>query len=207
MRKLGSRVQTHIAERIGSYFFVIVLFVVGVASGAVAVKALSFSQKQELLTFLQQFFSTSVGSVVNSGALLDTLLVNLQLVWLVWLMGLLIFGLPVIVVLVFFRGFVLGFSVAFLISEMAWKGLLFAFCSVIPHNLISVPVALALAAVTIHHTISTIRPAPTSRREGYWPKVVALTAVTAACSGLIAVASLVETFVTPAFVHLAARLF
>jgi stage II sporulation protein M len=207
MRKLGLQMKSHIEERFASYFFVIVLFVVGVSSGAVAVKALSFGQKQDLLSFLQQFFSSGVGLNAGASAFLDTLLINLQLLWLVWLMGILVFGLPMIVVLVFFRGFVLGFSVAFLIAEMAWKGVLFAFCSVIPHNLISVPVALALAGMAVHHAVSTIRPAPNVRRSSYWQKIVSMTAATVAFSGLIAVASLVETYVTPAFVHMVARFF
>jgi stage II sporulation protein M len=156
---------------------------------------------------LQHFFSTDVGTNIGTGAFVNTLLANLQLLWLVWLMGILIFGLPIIIILVFFRGFVLGFSVAFLISEMAWKGVLFAFCSVIPHNLISTPVSLAIAAICIHHAISTIRPAQNSRRQTYWQKTVALTSITVVFSGLMIVASLVETYITPAFVHLAARLF
>lgn len=207
MRRLGLQVRSHISERLGSYFFVLVLFAVGVTSGAVAVKALSFSQKQELLNFLQRFFSTGVSVPARTGAFISTLLINLQLLWLVWLMGLLVFGLPVIVVLVFFRGFVLGFSVAFLMSEMAWKGVLFAFCSVIPHNLISLPVALAVAAMSVHHAISTIRPVRNARRQSYWQKVIALTGATVVFSSLMLVASLVETYITPAFVHMAARLF
>lgn len=207
MRRLGLQVRAHVLERSGSYFFVLVLFAVGVASGAVAVQALSFSQKQELLGFLQQFFASGVSVTVGTGAFVSTLLANLQLLWLVWLMGLLVFGLPVIVILVFFRGFVLGFSVAFLMSEMAWKGVLFAFCSVIPHNLISLPVALAVAAMSVNHAISTIRPTQGTRRQSYWQKVTALTGATLVFSSLMLVASLVETYVTPAFVHVAARLF
>lgn len=207
MRRLGLQVRSHISERLGSYVFVLVLFAVGVTSGAVAVKALSFSQKQELLNFLQQFFSTGVSVAAGTGAFISTLLINLQLLWLVWLMGMLVFGLPVIAVLVFFRGFVLGFSVAFLMSEMAWKGVLFAFCSVIPHNLISLPVALAVAAMSVHHAISTIRPVQNARRQSYWQKVIALTGATVVFSSLMLVASLVETYITPAFAHMAARLF
>lgn len=207
MQKLGQRVKEHIAERIGSYFFVLVLFTVGVGFGAVAVRALSFSQKQDLLSFLQQAFSMGVGLSVSGNSFIGTLLANLQLLWLVWLMGLVVFGLPIIVLLVFFRGFILGFSVAFLLSEMAWKGALFAFCSVIPHNLISVPAALAGAAMCIHHVISTFRSTQGKRRQTYWQRVLALSSATVICSALVFLASLIETFVTPALVQLAARLF
>lgn len=207
MHKLGQRVREHVMERASSNFFVLVLFAVGVGFGAVAVRALSFSQKQDLLSFLQQIFSAGVGLSAAGASFVSTLLVNLQLLWLVWLMGLLVFGLPIIVLLVFFRGFILGFSVAFLLSEMAWKGALLAFCSVVPHNLISVPVALVAAGMSIHHAISTIRPAPGNRRQTYWQRVLALTGATLACSVLVIVASLVETYITPALVQLAARLF
>jgi len=207
VHKLGQSVREHVIERASSNFFVLVLFAVGVGFGAVAVRALSFSQKQDLLSFLQQIFSAGVGISTAGASFVSTLLVNLQLLWLVWLMGLLVFGLPIIVLLVFFRGFILGFSVAFLLSEMAWKGVLLAFCSVVPHNLISVPVALVAAGMSIHHAISTIRPAPANRRRSYWQKVLSLTGATVVCSVLVMLASLVETYITPALVQLAARLF
>ncbi len=207
MHKLGQSIREHVIERASSNFFVLVLFAVGVGFGAVAVRALSFSQKQDLLSFLQQIFSAGVGVSTAGASFVSTLLVNLQLLWLVWLMGLLVFGLPIIVLLVFFRGFILGFSVAFLLSEMAWKGVLLAFCSVVPHNLISVPVALVAAGMSIHHAISTIKPAPVNRRQTYWQKVLTLTGATVICSALVTIASLVETYITPALVQLAARLF
>ncbi|MGI6357312.1 MAG: stage II sporulation protein M [Bacillota bacterium] len=206
MRDFGLKAKRHVAERVSSYFFVLVLFAVGVALGAVAISALSFSQKQDLLSFLQQIFSAGMGVSAGSSNFLGTLLVNLQLLWVVWLMGVLVFGLPVIVVLVFFRGFILGFSVAFLLSEMAWKGALFAFCSIIPHNAISVPVALAAAAIAIHHAISTIRPT-NNRRQSYWQKIVSLTGLMLLFSALVFLASVVEAFITPLLAQLAARLF
>lgn len=207
MRRWNSQIHQHLADRLGSYFFVVVLFVVGVVFGAVAVRALTFSQKQELLSFLQQFFSTGVAAPQGSAAFLRTLLTNLQTLGLAWVMGLLVFGLPVIILLVFFQGFVLGFSVGFLVHQMAYKGLLFAFCSVLPHNLLLVPANLFVAATALHFILLTLKPQRYSRTVSYWQRFLQYSR-----HGLLAVvvvfaASIIETWFSPLLLRLIARFF
>lgn len=207
MRNVKLQLKQHLADRLGSYLFVSVLFTVGVFSGAISVNQLSFSQRQELLGFLQQFFSAGAGIPASADAFLRTLVLNLQMAGAVWLMGIILFGLPIIVLLVFFRGFILGFSVGFLINQMGMKGLLFASCSVIPHNLISVPVGLAISAIAISFVMQTLKPPKSLTRQRPMRRIGYYTSTILALSILLIIASLVETYVTPAFVHLVSRVF
>ncbi len=109
------RLRQHLEEHFASYFFVLILFAVGVIFGAIAVKALTFSQKQELLSFLQQFFSSGIAVPSGPAVFVQTLTANFQLAALLWLLGVIVFGLPLVIIIVFFQGFVLGFSVGFLV--------------------------------------------------------------------------------------------
>ncbi len=207
MRNLKLQIKQHLADRLGSYLFVVFLFTVGVFSGAISVNQLSFSQRQELLGFLQQFFSVGTGIPANTDTFLRTLLLNLQSAGVTWLMGLIMFGLPIIILLVFFRGFILGFSVGFLVNQMGLKGLLFATCSVIPHNLFSVPAGLAISAISISFVIQTLKPSKNLVRQKPAKRVWHYTGSVLLLSTLLVVASLVETYVTPALVHVVSRMF
>src|SRR5690606_8704639 len=60
----------------------------------------------------------------------------------IWLLGLSVIGMPLILVLDFLKGIVLGFTMGYLVGHLSWKGLLFGLVSVAPQNIILVPVMI-----------------------------------------------------------------
>lgn len=201
------RIRQHLEERLLSYFFVLVLFAVGIIFGAVAVKALTFSQKQELLTFLRQFFASGIAVPTGPAVFVQTLTANLQLAAIVWLMGVLLFGLPVVIIIVFFQGFVLGFSVGFLVHQMGAKGFLLAACSILPHNLLLIPAVLAMSVLAIHFIFQTLRPALRPRRASYRQRLAQYSGTFLLLGVGVFAASVVETWFSPLLVKLIARFF
>lgn len=201
------RLMRHLEERFVSYFFILVLFTVGVIFGAVGVKALTFSQKQELLAFLRQFFASGIVVPTGPAVFWQTLATNLQLGGLIWLMGVLVFGLPIIIILVFFQGFVLGFSVGFLVHQMGAKGFLLAFCSILPHNLLLVPAVLIMSALAIHFVFQTLRPSLRPRRSSYRQRLAQYGGSFMLLSLLVLAATVIETWFSPLLVRLIARFF
>lgn len=201
------RLRQHLEEHLVSYFFVLVLFAVGVTFGAIAVKALTFSQKQELLTFLRQFFAGGVAVPSSPAVFVQTLSANLQLAGLVWLLGVLVFGLPLVIIIVFFQGFVLGFSVGFLVHQMGAKGFLLAACSILPHNLLLVPAVLVMSALSIYFTFQTLRPALRPRRTTYRQRFAQYSWNFLLVGLVVVAASLIEAWLSPLLVRLVARFF
>lgn len=64
---------------------------------------------------------------------------------LMWLLGLTVAGMPLIAAVVFLHGYVLGFSFAYIVKALVWRGILLTFVALAPHNLLVVP-GLILAA-------------------------------------------------------------
>ncbi len=65
---------------------------------------------------------------------------------LLFVLGLTVIGAPLVLGIVFLRGFVLGFTVGFLIQETSLNGLILAAAAVLPpHNVVAVP-AIMIAA-------------------------------------------------------------
>ncbi|WP_147533860.1 stage II sporulation protein M [Bacillus marasmi] len=149
----------HFREYSSVYIFVIVLFLMGVIFGAVVVNSLSFSQKEDLFYYLSQFFGQLTGGKEASAKdlFMQSLLHNSKYIGLMWLLGVSIIGLPVILILLFIKGMVVGFTVGFLVNQMGWDGFLLSFVSVLPQNFIIIPIFIIMSVMTITFSLQMIK--------------------------------------------------
>lgn len=121
---------------------------------------------------------------------------------LLFLLGLTVIGAPLILAVVFVRGFVLGFTVGFLVQDAMVKGLVLSTTCVLPHNILMVPALLLGAGGALSFAGSAFRTLVGRSRESVQGQL-ATTTLLALCSGLLfLVAALVETYITPILVQL-----
>ncbi|SFA97662.1 MULTISPECIES: stage II sporulation protein M [unclassified Bacillus (in: firmicutes)] len=146
-------------ENSSIFLFVVVLFLMGVIFGAVVVNSLSFTQKEDLFSYLSQFFGqVSDGKVAAANDLFrQSFYHNIKFIGLMWVLGISIIGLPVILILLFIKGMVVGFTVGFLVNQMGWNGFLLAFVSILPQNLIIIPIFIIIAAVSISFSLRMVQ--------------------------------------------------
>lgn len=149
----------HIREYSSLYMFILVLFVMGVICGSVIVNSLSFTQKEDLLYYLSRFFGqVKDGSIASSYQMfLESLKHNIQYISLIWILGISIIGFPLILLLLFLKGTVIGFSVGFLVNAMGWEGFRVALVSVLPQNIILVPVMIFITVLSLVLSTNIIR--------------------------------------------------
>ncbi|UHA72904.1 stage II sporulation protein M [Paenibacillus sp. 481] len=193
------------------YVFVTVLFVVGVVFGALLVNALTFEQQQDIARHLGQFFvtvETEQRSADRSEQFWSSLLFYWKWIGVIALLGISIIGFPLILALDFIKGTLVGFTVGTLVSQYSWKGMLFAFVSVAPPNLIAIPLvlmcsvaSLALAFHILKHRL--LIPKMNASRE---PLKQYIVTHGGAAGGMIVVAALV-TWISPPLMQWAASLF
>lgn len=138
--------------------FVVILFLMGVIFGAIVVNSMSYTQKQDLFSYLSQFFGEiSNGKVAASNDLfLQSLFHNSKFIGLIWILGISIIGLPIILILLFMKGMVIGFTVGFLVSQMSWKGFILAAVSILPQNLIIIPVFIVMTVMSVSFSLMMI---------------------------------------------------
>jgi stage II sporulation protein M len=154
-----SVVAIHFREHSSIYLFVVVLFLMGVIFGAIVVNSLTFSQKEDLAYYLSQFFSeVSNGKVAASkDVFAQSLFDNSKFIGMMGILGISIIGLPVILIVLFMKGLVIGFTVGFLVNQMGWNGFLLSFVSVLPQNFIIIPVFIITATVAVSISLKMIR--------------------------------------------------
>ena len=154
-----SVVAIHFREHSSIYLFVVVLFLMGVIFGAIVVNSLTFSQKEDLAYYLSQFFGeVSNGKIAASkDVFAQSLFDNSKFIGMMGILGISIIGLPVILIVLFMKGLVIGFTVGFLVNQMGWNGFLLSFVSVLPQNFIIIPVFIITATVAVSISLKMIR--------------------------------------------------
>jgi len=157
--KIHQFLKQMIKENISIFLFTIVLFVVGIVFGAFIVNSLSIDQKKDLFTYLSKFFGEleTANYIATKEHLLFSFQENLKIFLLIWLLGISVIGVPIILILLFVRGIVIGFTVGFLVNQGGMKGFWLACASVLPHNLVLVPIILFVTSCSIMVSIKMIK--------------------------------------------------
>lgn len=198
-KKFGQTLQLHLKENLSLYLFTIVLFTMGVSFGAITVNSLSLDQKQDLMGYLYQFFNElQSGLKANpQSAFQQSLGDHLKYIGFIWILGLSIIGLPIILIMVFLKGLVVGFTVGFLVHQWHWNGLMIAGLSVLPQNLLVIPVVIIIGTAGISFSLRLIRSRFTRRGEHIYPYFLRYTFLVLVLGFVLGLASLFEAFISP----------
>lgn len=205
LKTLRYQLRVFLRMNIVAFFSMVLFFFIGVVCGALAIKVLPEGQKAELVSYLHLFFSgLSQGAVISRPELLwETLAHNVKIILFMWLLGFTIVGIPFVVFLVFTRGFIIGFTVGFLVNEYVMRGLLFAVVAVLPHNLFAVPAVLLTAVAATGFSWMLLHRSRRGRRS----LMIDGLSYSFLCWGMLAVmaaASVIEVYISPVFMKLIA---
>ncbi|KAB7672871.1 stage II sporulation protein M [Bacillus sp. B1-b2] len=199
-KKYQNAITQHIREHSSIYMFIIVLFFMGVIFGAIVVNSISLSQKEDLYYYLSQFFGqVTNGQVAESKDLFfQSLSHNSKYIGFIWLLGISIIGLPIILILLFIKGMVVGFTVGFLVNQMGWHGFLLSFVSILPQNLIVIPIFIISATISVAFSFKMIRQQFMKKKgESILPLFGRYTLLLFFAFIIIAVAAGIEAYISP----------
>jgi stage II sporulation protein M len=200
VEKYKKRLQAHIKENNSIYTFTMVLLVMGVVFGAVIVNSLPLSEKQDLIMYLKQFFNEmSGGKFASEQAMFDQSLSHyLKYIGFMWILGLSIIGLPIILVLLFLKGVVVGFTVGFLVNQMGWHGLLLSFVSVLPQNLVLIPAFIVVSTASVAFSLKMIRQQFIRKTSApILPQFMRYSLLVVGVGGILCIISLFEAYISP----------
>lgn len=140
------------------YLTVTIFFVLGLSIGALMVKALDFNQKKELVIYLNRFFQImDKENVKGISILYQSLKNNFQTVFFIWLLSITVIGVPVTMFIISFRGFIIGFTAAFFIEGIGWKGVLLTIVAIVPQNIIYIPCLIAIASISLIFSLNVLK--------------------------------------------------
>jgi stage II sporulation protein M len=204
---LSELVKGYFYRHLPLYIALIILFSMGVGFGALATQKLSPPQRADLVSYLSNIYSSLTqedNPVINRGQIVRQGMMDniVKTTGLMWVLGLTVIGAPAILGVVFLRGFVLGFTVGFLVQEMVFNGFILSTSSVLPHNLLVVPAVLLGAGGALSFAASAFKTLIGISKENIYGQFATTTLLALCSCGLLGLAAFVETYITPIFVQL-----
>jgi len=204
------RINGYLKANIVTYFFIILIFIIGVVVGALAVRTLPDEQKSQLIGYLHIFFTglTQEGriSITGENIITSVMFTNGKTILLMWILGFTIVGIPFVLFILFTRGFIIGFTVGFLVNEYVMRGLLFAFASVLPHNFFAIPAILIMGVSATKFSLMLVRR-KTYNKINLWYEAAGYSIISMAALIMVLFAALLEVYISPVFMKLVATLF
>lgn len=201
--KIKESYVRHIKTNFLIYFIVILCLMIGISAGAITIKVLDEDQKRQLISFLDSFFKILNESEVSGLSILKvSIMNNLQTVLIVWLLGVLIIGIPIIMVVLILRGFIIGFTVGFLIDGLGIKGFLFALFAILPQNIFIIPCIVIVSVIAIKFAFTIVKCKFKKIRYNYFKRLLTYSSTILIISLLIIIGSLIEAYITPIFLKL-----
>lgn len=154
----GNIMYNHFKEHATIYLFMVILFLTGVIFGAVIVNSMNFVQKQDLYFHLERFFTQIIdGQLVETkDILIQSIFFHLKYLFLLFILGLSVIGLPLVWILIFSKGLVVGFSVGFIVNQMGINGLVLATLSIAPQNIIIIPIYLIAGSLSMIFSLTLL---------------------------------------------------
>lgn len=154
MRKRKNEIFTIIKEdilnNIKLYFIVFVIFAVGIFLGVMFVNQIG--DKSEIETYINTYIDETklIQKVNYFSELQNDIKNNIILVFVLWFAGTTIIGIPIVLGLILFRGFCLGYSIASCVYVLGKiKGLVFIGISMLLQNIIFIPAIMILGVNSI----------------------------------------------------------
>ena len=155
---LNDSVKRHLADNIWIYLVVIFIFILGISLGTLAVNNIDEVSKTDARTYIEGFLDlTSKNELQSSYILRQSIKFNLYFTLILFFSGMVYLGIVFIPILVAFRGFCIGFSIAFLTENIGRNGFLLSIGSVLPQNLIYVPVIIVMGVIGMNYSLWTLR--------------------------------------------------
>ncbi|SDH10573.1 stage II sporulation protein M [Alteribacillus persepolensis] len=193
-------IQKHWFEYRSFYWFSLILLFMGIVFGAVMVNSLSLGLKNDLYHYLQQFLTQfqSGTDITPKHIFLQSISHHAGYVGLMWVLGLSVAGVPFILILLFLKGVVAGFTIGFLVQQMGSSGFFLAFASILPQNIIVIPAYIIMAVTSVGISLSIIKHLFKQTRTTPVPAVILRSLViSGAILLLLGAAAAIEGFLSP----------
>lgn len=203
MNKIINKAKTNINNQKKKYLFLSIILLIGIVSGALFIFFISKTDKLLVEEELTLFFTNMSDNKINYlDSFINSFLSNFLYLIFIWILGISIIGIPIIIFMFFFKGFIFGFSLSSIIYKFGIKGIPLAISYQIPHNLINLILFLLISFYAINFSVKLFRTLffkeSTNLNISFkkYNKIFIITII-----GVI-ITSLIEVFIAPVFMNL-----
>ncbi len=155
MNKIFDIIFKDLKKEKNIYYSLIVVVVISILFGLFFITLLSASDKSLLTSNINNHFD-----LINNGKytinLLKNIINNNILSLIIWILGFSVIGIPIIIFILFYKGFILSFSITSLIYNFKVDGIFFSFIYVFPHSILNLIIYFILSYYSFKLSIKII---------------------------------------------------
>lgn len=196
MKKERNAFQKEIQKNKYKYIFLLTIILIGFISGIIFSNILSYNDHQEISNTLKDYFLgiKNNQSINYLGNFLNIFSVNYLYMLLIWIFGLSIIGIILNPFILYFKSFVIGFSVGIIISIYSYLGILVSLLYLFPHLLINLLVYTLLSFYGIKLSIKLFKALFLHKNFNFQELVKKYLKILGLASIILLITTLYETF-------------
>ena len=150
MKKYLDKLKRKVRFNKNLFVFLFVLVMTGLFAGALFSVILSDSDKKMVSDYLNNFLLNLSSDKINFNvSFFNTLIFTLGFALLIWVFGISIIGVLLVLPFLFFKSFILGFSVGSILINFKIKGVILSLIYIVPHHAINILVYILICAYSI----------------------------------------------------------
>lgn len=186
------------------YVFLITIVVIGLIGGIIFSNILNTSDEKLVYDKLTTYFLNIKNGIQIDywQTLLNSIKNNMFLLILVWIFGLSIIGIVFNAFILFFKSFVLGFSIGSIINIYLYKGIILSIVYIFPHFIINTIILLLLVYYANNFSIKLFNLLFLKKEIKFHDIMKRYFKIFVICLGAFLISSLIETFFSPFFIKL-----
>lgn len=199
-------ISNHVKKNIKNYLIVSIIFFIGISLAVIFINNMQSEAKEEISNYLNNFITSINGEyqIDKMQLLTNSIWKNVIFCITMWFAGSTVIGIPIVLGLVAYRGFCIGYTVSASIYTFgAQNGTLFFLSSIFLQNILIIPCILALAVSGLKLYKSIIKD---RRRENVKIEIVRHTIFSLIMLILLILSSLIETYISASLLQMIANI-
>ena len=194
--KIRIVIKNYIKNNNKEYILATLLFLIGLFTGVLIINNLSDNDITNIETYINNFFINfkSTENIDKLQLISTSIKNNVFLALIIWGAGTTIIGIPIVLIVILYRGIILGYTIsAFSIVLGKYKGLLFCLITIFLQNILFIPAILTLGVSSIKLYKSIIKD---RRRENIKVGVIRHTIIALLMTIILILSSVFENVVS-----------
>jgi len=190
-------------ENSWQYILVVAILFIGLVVGNYKALRLEGEVKSHLLTMIDSYLQGGISDGLDSkNIFLKAFYSQAKTVVTIWFLGLTVIGLPLILGVIFLRGFSVGFTVGFLCQQKASAGILISILSILPQNLVYIPFLILAAVLALNFSLYIVK-GKNSHMLPLGQGLITYSLLMLICLLIFSGGALIEAYLSPWFLSLA----
>ncbi len=183
---------------------VLIVFVLGLLFGSIYVTILNNNDKKELLNNIGIYFDSMKNISFHDKLIIFKVcfIKNIIYVLFLWLLGISIIGFPIILIMIFYKSFLVGFSISSIFAKYKLLGLYKIIIYIFPSKIIILALSLFLAVYSINisnRLVNSCLRKKSFNFNAYMGKYFLILLISII---IVVITSLFEAFLTPLFYNI-----